>query len=165
MHPNTSRLMIGLALVAMFLFGLNIGRFIPRATPNFIQPSPVPTLNTSTENRSYTINDCGVSFTYQSNQTLTEASMAATLATEGISNKIAVACAPEIPRPPLPPEKTEDVEVAGIKTKLYHDASAKDGTPIDAIVIDHPKNPKLDVGFFGYGEEFKKLLMTVQFIN
>ena len=89
--------------------------------------------------------------------------MAATLTTEGISNKIAIACAPEIPRPPLPPEKTEKVNVAGIETTLYHDVSAKDGTPIDAIIMDHPKNPKLDVGFFGYGEGFKKLLSTISF--
>ena len=155
--------MIALALIAMFLFGLNIGRLIPRATGTPTQPTPIPTPFTTNENRSYTIKDCAVSFTYENNQTLTEASMAATLTTEGISNKIAIACAPEIPRPPLPPEKTEKVNVAGIETTLYHDVSAKDGTPIDAIIMDHPKNPKLDVGFFGYGEGFKKLLSTISF--
>jgi len=154
--------MIALALIAMFLFGLNIGRFIPRST-SLIPATPTPTPVATAESRTYTISGCGVSFSYTNNQTLTEASMAATLTTEGISNKIAIACAPEIPRPPLPPAKIEDTEVAGIKTKLYHDAAAKDGTPIDAIIIDHPKNPKLDVGFFGFGEEFKKLLNTVSF--
>lgn len=61
---------------------------------------------------------------------------------------VLIACAPEIPGIPLPPEKISDIMVDGVAGKLYHDASAADGTPEDDVRVRVPMDD-MDVSVRG----------------
>ncbi len=166
MHRNTVFFIGFLAVLAAVLVGINIGRRIPQVSPTLIPPSPIsspaslqPVVSLSNQADSR-LEICGLSFSYEPGFTLKQSSNAAELA--GSNETIRVVCTAEIPRPPLPPEKMEEITLDGVKTTLYHDASAKDGTPLDAVIFKHPKKD-LDVGIFGFGGGFKKLVQTIKF--
>lgn len=173
---NTFILISVLAVSAALLLGINIGRKFgtgqtaPLPSAVNYQPidltqggklsSPIPSSSGSPLNVKTKSLSCGISFISPANFSLTEASMAAQLTNNNTQESIRLVCTSEIPRPPLTPDKIEDITVAGIKTKLYHDASAKDGTPVDVVIFKHPQN-NLDVGLFGFGDNFKEFLNTV----
>ena len=56
------------------------------------------------------------------------------------SKEVMILCADEIPGIPLPENKIESVIVDGVVGKLYHDASAMDGSPKDDIRVRTPAN-------------------------
>jgi hypothetical protein len=172
MYRNTIIFIAFLAVIAALLTGINIGRrlttsappaSLPAVTPAPVVIVPSPLASPTPAPVNYTLPDCGVSFVYDPQFTLQEASASAQLTQTSTGEKISVACAASIPKPPLPKEKVDDITVAAVKTKLYHDASAKDGTPVDVVVVRHPSR-KLDVGFFGFGEKYNDLLKTVTFL-
>lgn len=178
MHKNTIIVIIILAVVASLLIGINLGRKIgkvqtltnpspsavlveiPSPSPSVdAQPSPPPKTSVL-----YSLKGCGISFAYDTEYTLQIASRGAQLthATDA-NNKISIACQADIPRPPLTEERIEDATIAGVQTVIYHDASAKDGLPLDAVIFTHPKN-KLDIAILGFGEAYDRLLQTVEIL-
>jgi hypothetical protein len=180
MHRNTFVFVIFLAVLSAVIAGINISNrmhppeIIPIPTPisqsNDASPT-IPTEDSSTtepangkkQMRTYTNDYCGVSLSYdpsilKSNE---EASDSATFTNvTNPDDTILLACATEIPRPPLTQENIETVLVASLSADLYHDSSAKDGTKIDAVIFTHPKNSR-DILIAGYGKMYEELLLTV----
>lgn len=171
MHRNTAILLAVLAVTAALLVGLAIGRRIsgnPQSVTNNLQSSPTlpPGINNlqptpSAAKKSSTNKSCGLSFTYPENMQLTEASDSAQLTNTTTGEQIILLCGVVFPKPPLIPERIETATVAGQTATVYHDASAKDGKPIDVVVFTHPKN-KLEIALFGFGEVFERILQNLQ---
>lgn len=179
MHRNTVLIIIVLTVIASLLVGINVGKRLsgelpqlPIASPQvLVVTSPSPLATPLPQPVAFELKDCGVAFTYQNDFTLTEASRGAQLtrqhtATPGAQmtlEQINVACSEEIPRPPLKKDRIEVATVAGLTVNLYHDASAKDGTPLDAVIFTHPKNG-LDIAILGFGTAFNRLLQTLKLL-
>lgn len=167
MHRNTILVIGFLAVVAAMLVGLNIGKRLQPETP---LPTPLPTTLTKPLNLptpqpnpiGYNLTDCGLSFTYEPEFNLETASSSAQLTSKTTQEQINIVCVPEIPKPALPPEKVDEIELAGNKAMLYHDTSAKDGSPLDAVILTHP-NLEIEIGIFGFGEKFQNLLKSIKF--
>ncbi len=167
---NTLLFISFLAIIAALLFGFNLGRrFTQPTTDNKqlttdITPSPVmktPSLTT------YTNTLCGISFQYPESLTKLEATAGAIFVDpEDASSSVALACQKEIPLPALVPERIEQLNVtattgATLSAKLYHDASPKDGTPIDKFIFTHPKTG-LDVLIAGFGTTFQQIITSLK---
>jgi hypothetical protein len=166
--------MVVLVVVASFLIGINVGRLIaknnaqvavsPNSQSTIVQASPFPS-TTPLSSSAILVKECGISFEAdKTNFTINQASGAATVTNKKTQEKISIACAGEIPRPPLPEERMEKIYIDGNQYTLYHDASAKDGTPIDAVIFNHPTR-KIDIGIFGFGEDFTQLLTTIRILQ
>lgn len=159
MHRNTLLLVAFLAVIAALLVGLNVGRSLsPSQTP---KPSPAPTPIPTIGYLSGTV--CGVSFMYSNSLQEIESSTSGTILADATNpnNSIVIACQKDIPRVPLAPDKIETIEIGSFSAKLYHDASPKDGTPIDKLIFTHPKT-KLDVFIAGFGTTYQALLQSLQ---
>lgn len=174
MHRNTYLLVAILAVVAALLTGINLGRRFapPQQSTQTEAPSPVPSQTQPTLTLiPYTNTVCGISLQYPNTLTkLDNASGSAILTnTQNSEDSIAVACQEDIPRPPLPAEQIESMTVwnttktASIAAKLYHDASPKDGTPMDALIFYLPRI-NMDVFIAGYGSTFDQILQTVRLL-
>lgn len=168
MHRNTAILILVLAVIAALLIGLNIGKTInPQQqlapTPQLTTPAPSPLPeNQITE---FTMPECGLSFRYTNDFSIETATQSARLNSKiNKDEHINVACATQIPRPPLTPENIDKATIAGLTVNLYHDASAQDGSPLDAVIFTHPTNG-LDVAFLGFGDAFNQLLTTVKLLT
>lgn len=163
MHRNTLLLIIFLAIVASLVVGVQIGRQInpssqPTPTPLALSPTPQEPILLS-HNNTY----CGFSFSYPNTHTLTlGASGSAVLANS--SETILMACQEDIPQPPLTQERIDEATIAGVTdAKIYHDASPKDGTQIDALIFHNPNNG-LDVFISGLGPTFTQIITTIQLL-
>lgn len=167
MHKNTLLLASLLAVIASLLVGFNVGRNMsqsavpePTPTPNL---SPTPTLAYLTET------SCGVSFQYPNTLTAMESSGSGLILANLTSpeSSIVMVCQEEIPRVPLAPNLMESTSIkaatgtATVSATLYHDTSAKDGTPIDKLIFTHPKTG-LDVFIAGYGATFNQLINSLK---
>ena len=173
MHNKTLSALSFLAVVAALLIGINIGKKI---SANQKLPVPLPDLkitniptNSSIPNPSknpqasigaqkkskstYTDNTCGFSISYSGTYLEQKSeNYKSTLITEkdDPDNPIVTTCQEEIPKPPLIPEKIEDIKLDGVPGKLYHDASAKDGKPRDEVIVKHPtRNHEIFIAGFG----------------
>lgn len=167
MHRNTYIVVILLAVFAALVVGVNLGKrqiaqpspttqkLVPTTARNIPTPpagvSPTPTLVT------FTSTSCGIAFSYS--QTLTK------LDTEGgimiIDTKtpaqsVAVVCQKDIPRPALTDDRIETVKLGSVSAHLYHDTSAKDGTPVDKLIFTHPTK-RIDIYVSGLGEVFNQI--------
>lgn len=170
MHRNTYVVVSILAVLAALVVGVNVGKKI---SPAPTEPSPVtPTLAPSPEPQfqTYVNTICGFSIQYGNEFSLSDnASGSAILATgDDQSTSIAMTCQKNIPRPPIPADKMESrtfTTTTGASTSatLYHDESAKDGTPMDALIFTHPTR-KLDIFIAGYGTAFNALIKTIQIL-
>jgi len=168
MHRNTAILVGILALTAALLVGIQLGKltgFIPNPSPFpspvvLTTPTPLPKLT------SFRHQTCGLSFDYPDDYKLQQASDSATLtppnAVDPTTQRIILLCGVDFPKPPLPAERIEEATIAGRQATIYHDASAKDGTPLDVVIFSHPKNG-LEVALFGFGEIFKKVIQSLKF--
>jgi hypothetical protein len=171
MHRNTYLLVTFLAIFAALLVGVNLGRKIaPSKESSAVSitatPSPIaaPPVTRSTYKNTF----CGFSFQFPDTLTKLEDASGSALFVETSTTKqiLAVACQKDIPRPPLVPEKIETLSfssspgAASISAKLYHDASAKDGTPVDALIFRNPKTG-LDVYIAGFGDTYNEVLSTL----
>lgn len=76
---------------------------------------------------------------------------------------VVVTCQTDISRPPLLPEKIEPVQIGSVAAVLYHDASTKDGTPIDKLIFRHPQNG-LDVFVAGIGSTFQQIITSLKIL-
>lgn len=169
MHRNTYLLVSLLAVFAALVVGINLGRKFSAPIPA-TTTTPQPTLQPtpSTILIPYTNNVCGFSVEYPDTLTLLDSASGSAVLTDrtNAGDAIAITCQKDIPRSPLPQELIEPVGVwnsdhtASIAAKLYHDASAKDGTPMDVLIFRHPKTG-LDVFLAGYGPVFNQILSTL----
>lgn len=130
------------------------------------RPTPKPT-SSKTGLSTYTDKTCGFSISYpggylSSNTTNGQSTILTN--PNNTNESIVTACETEIPKPPLPPEKLEEITVDGLPTLLYHDASSKDGTPRDEIIVKHPTNGK-EIIVAGYGEAFNAAIASFKFVK
>ncbi len=167
MPRNTFLVVSFLAIVAALVLGVNIGKRLTNPpTPTLVTtpaPSPTPTVIPLT---TYTSKTCGVSFEYPAEFVKQEASESAGAIfadPNDIKSMIIFACQKDIPRVPLPPEKIETMQIGSASAKLYHDASSKDGTPIDKLIFRHPKNG-LDVFLAGLGPVFTRAVSSFKIL-
>lgn len=168
MHRNTLLFTIALATLAAILIGLNIGRKFPTAPP---APTPTPEEQTSTL-LTFTSEPCGITFDYPEHLTKLDGPSGSAVLTDPTSeeNSVTVTCQEEIPRPPLPADRIETIAVpatsgnATVSARLYHDASPKDDTPLDALIFTHPKTG-LDVFVAGFGPVFQGIIVTLKYLN
>ncbi|MBI5019411.1 hypothetical protein HZB58_04015 [Candidatus Gottesmanbacteria bacterium] len=167
MHKNTLLLASLLAVIASLLVGFNVGRgmsqsAVPEASPS-PKLTPTPTLTYLTES------SCGVSFQYPNTLTPMESSGSGLILANLTSpeSSIVMVCQEEIPRVPLAPNLMESTSIraatgtATVAATLYHDLSAKDGSPIDKLIFTHPKTG-LDVFIAGYGATFNQLITSLK---
>lgn len=172
MPKNTFVLVALLAIFAALVVGVNIGkRFTqPIASPSTptINPQPSELSPTSLPKRAaYTSQQCGISFEYPENFIKQEASQSAGavfVAPERSADVIMVTCQKDIPRPALSPEKIETIAIGSNSAKLYHDASAKDGAPVDKLIFRHPKTG-LDIFLAGLGTSFQQAVASLKILQ
>lgn len=168
-----------LSITASLLIGFNFGKkFNPNlklvlpAPTIIVTPSlmPAPTINldniTSSVSASFNDKSCGISLRFPAPFKIdkNETAKSTIITNPGNSNDIiAVACLNNIPKPPLPEDKIEDIKLGGVIAKLYHDASSKDGSPRDEVIVSHPTNG-MEVIIAGYGKTFNAILASFKFI-
>jgi hypothetical protein len=168
MHRNTLLFTIVLATLAAILIGLNVGRKFPTGSP---APTPTPEQETSTL-LTFTSQECGITFNYPQYLSKLDGPSGSAVFTDptNAETSVTVTCQAEIPRPPLPSDRIETLAIPGtttnatISARLYHDASPKDGTPLDAIIFTHPKTG-LDVFVAGFGPVFQGIIVTLKYLN
>ncbi len=168
MHKNTYLLVSILAVVAALVVGVNVGKKLSLAPIPTPAPTAIPTPEQTTELFTSTL--CGFSLEYPSTFTLMEsASGSAIMNHPSDKNQSIVAtCQKDISGIPLPPEKIELLVIpsatgATISAKLYHDASAKDGTAMDALLFTHPTNG-LDIFIAGFGPAFDAAIKSLHIL-
>jgi len=172
MHKNTFLVVAFLAVFAALVIGVNIGRRLnPAQTP--LPPVPSPTLPAPSPAvlQIYKNPICGLTFSYPDSLTKEEdASGSAAFSNSSSGQQIAVVtCQNEIPRPAILPTKVEtlritnDLATSSVSAKLYHDSSAKDGTPVDVVIWRTP-DTTFDVYIAGYGETFNQILQTIRLL-
>jgi hypothetical protein len=171
MHRNTYLLVTILAIFAALVVGVNLGRKNPNNSGNppkaMDTPPSVPTLKPNT----YTNVQCGFTLEYPTTLTkLEDASGSAVfVAGQADTQAFAVTCQNDIPRPPLPADKieakrlTNSLGTASVSARLYHDASRKDGTPIDSLIFQSPTTG-LDAYIAGFGEVFDEVIASIKLI-
>ncbi len=168
MPKNTFTFVSILAVIAALVVGVNVGRkFSSKDEPSVpvtINPTPVATPTPSLA--TYTNSFCGISFQLpETFLVLDTASGSAVLSnpTDGKDSLILV-CQHGIPRPPLTADKIETITIASTSARLYHDASAKDGTPIDKLIFRHPSK-RLDVLLSGFSLNFQKIIQSLKILE
>jgi hypothetical protein len=169
MHRNTYLLVIFLAVFAALVVGVNIGRHFTRQTnsPPLATPTAIPTPPLLL---SYTNTVCGFSLNYPATLTMmgNTTSSAILTNTKDTTQSVAIACQKDIPRPALNPANIETMliqtpEGTTVSAHLYHDSSAKDGSPINELIFRNPKNG-IDIFIAGIGDTYNQLIKTVQLI-
>jgi hypothetical protein len=173
MHRNTFLLVALLAVIAALIIGVNIGKKLSPSQSTSSSPvtaTPSPTSAPTPPLITYNNSSCGLSFQYPKSLTKTEnASGSAVFTDTSGQQAVAVTCQTDIPQPALDPTKIEtlriinDAATSSVSAKLYHDTSAKDGSPIDIIIWRSPKTT-LDVYVAGYGETFNQILQTLRLL-
>ena len=167
MPKNTLLFVSLLAVIAALLVGINIGRSLP---PQSIPVVPTPTpLVTQTPTTMVAGSACGITFQYPSTLTAMESSTSGIILANAKTpgDSIIVICQDDIPRVALTPDKIETMKIlsattaASASAKLYHDASAKDGSPIDKLVFTNPKTGQ-DVFVAGFGTTFNQVIGTLK---
>ena len=172
MHRNTYLLVIILAICAALLIGVNIGKRLQKqpvgqsSSLGGASPTPTPAVTTQTYVDSY----CGFSLDYPAGYAVLENASGSAIFnnTTDKTQSITVTCQKDIPKPPLTADKIETLTIpivngASVSAKLYHDSSAKDGTPIDAVIFRHPTNG-MDGFIAGYGDTFNATIKTLQIL-
>lgn len=175
-----------LAVIALLLLGINIGKKI--STPSSVsvaptlynsQPTvyvPSPTVAPTVANQSpitdnqsmstFTDSSCGYSFSYPGSfmrqETVNKKSV---IYVDPKNPKIVIAatCETTLPRPPLSPDKQETVTLGGTTGTLYHDTDTN-GNPRDEIFVKHPTNG-MEIVIAGYGEIFQTIRSTFKFVQ
>ncbi len=170
MHRNTLLFVSFLAVVAAFLVGTLVGRNLPQSTTITVAPASTPSAEPTKAVKllKYSDQTCKLSLDYPNTLEVLESSNSGTIFTDPNNEKdtILVICQSDIPRLPLSPEKIESVILpapkgATVSATLYHDASAKDGTPIDKLIFTHPTNG-MDVLIAGFGTVYTQMLVSLR---
>jgi hypothetical protein len=163
MPKNTFILIAVLAVFAALVVGVNIGRSIgitDETVQQISQTTPSPSVTPTPELSRFM--GCGITLSYP--KTLTkldiETGGAMLINSKDTKQSIAIACQKDIPRPALVAEKIESTKIGSVSATLYHDASEKDGTPIDKFILRHPKTGQ-DVYVSGFGVTYNEVLSTI----
>ncbi len=158
MHRNTYLFVTFLAVFAALVVGVNVGRQLTSRQSPIAPPSPTP-IPTHVP-ISYTNPLCGFTLDYPASLTMMGNTTASAILTntEDTTQSVVITCQKDIPRPALVPENIETILIQSpggstVSAKLYHDSSAKDGTPIDELIFRNPKNG-IDIFIAGIGETF-----------
>ena len=169
MHRNTYLLVIVLAVFAALLVGVNIGKGMKKQaapTPSVPSPTPTPVITIQTYLDTY----CGFSLSYPSNYTVLENASGSAILNNPTdkTQSMTLTCQKNIPRPALTADKIETLtipstSVASVSATLYHDSSARDGTPIDAVIFHHLANG-MDAFIAGYGSAFDAAIKTLRIL-
>lgn len=109
---------------------------------------------------------CGIQLSYPDNLNILEGPTGSVIFTgqSNPQNVIIVTCQKNIPRPIISADKTEQLLSGSVSATLYHDASLKDGMPIDKLIFTNPING-LDIFISGYGADFQKIISNIQTIR
>lgn len=167
MPKNTLLFVSFLAVIASLLVGIQIGRSMSPQQEN-IAPSPTPKITATPTLHFVNGSSCGVRFQYPSSLTVMEGSGSGMILANVTKpeESIVVVCQDDIPRVALPDDRIETKKIlsttgtASVSAKLYHDASQKDGTPMDKLIFTHPKTNQ-DVFIGGFGVIYTQLLDTL----
>lgn len=166
MHRNTFIVILFLGIFAALVVGVNLGRSTVSQMQNQTPPlSPTPSVVVTPTPTllSYSSSLCGISFTYPDNVAKVDIETGGvTLANEkNPDESIVVICQKNIPRVPLPKDEIETVKIGSVSANLYHDASQKDGKPIDKLIFTHPKL-KQDIYIAGTGTLFQTVIDSLR---
>lgn len=137
-------------------------------TPSPIVPTATSTATPTASPRivgvsAYENRGCKFAINYPGVWQLVESVGGARIENPTTGEEIKIACQPDIPRIPLPPEKIENINLDGVAAKLYHDASAKDGSPLDVVIGDVPGSGN-DFYLAGFGAIFNDILTSFHWI-
>ena len=165
MPKNTRNLIIFLTVFAALVVGVNFGRMMfPKSNPPVNNPvaNPTPRVTPKPELLRYESFVCGITFQYPKTLTKLDIETGGAMLVDGKNppNSVAVACQKDIPRPALAADKIENLTIGSASAKLYHDVSAKDGTPVDKLIFTQPAK-KIDVYVSGYGENFTTVISSL----
>ncbi len=162
MHKNTFLLVVFLAVISVLVAFVNLRN--QSQTP---QTTNTPTPTQAPKLVRYTNTFCGISFSYfDALQKIESATNSAVFVNQANpQDSILVTCQDEIPRVPLPPEKMEPFVIQGstVSAVLYHDASQKDGVPIDKLIFTHPTK-NIDVFIAGLGDAYTALISSLELL-
>lgn len=177
MHRNTYLLITILGIFAALVVGVNIGKRLTNNTPNG-NPATTPASATFTPTPTIkqtmaTLIDSVCKITLQYPDTLVKVSSAtgSALLADATTNeqKLVMVCQNDIPRPPLAADRietrylTDTLGTASVSARTYHDASQKDGTPIDQLIYRNPKTG-LDIFIAGYGQTYNDIIATLKLL-
>ena len=175
MHRNTYFVVTVLAVFAALIVGVNVGRSLRGNPQNTLSASSTPTPTQAVvvgpKMLTYTDTTCRITFQYPDSLTkMSDATGSALFIDSATNTQVCIlACQRDIPRPALPANEieskilTDATETASVSAKLYHDASPKDGTPIDSLIFRNPKTG-LDVFIAGYGDTFNQILASLKLL-
>lgn len=194
MPGKTLILLFSLSLIATLLIGVNIGKrlgvsqylsqyqppptILPTITlsltPTFIFPSPTISLmqevkgtQVKSGTSTYTDENCGFIISYLGSYLQSKSVNGQTTIITDPNNPgatVVTTCQQEIPAPPLPPDKIENITLDGVSARLYHDASSQDGSPRDEVIVKHPTlNHEIIIA--GYGPTFSSIISSFKFIR
>lgn len=171
MHKNTLMVVSFLAVIAALLVGFNLGRRMQSASPVSDEAKITPITSPTPTLAYLSGNTCGITFQYPNTLTPIESTASGTIlaSRDKPDDSIVIICQHDIPRTPLTDDRMERMTIraatgsATISATLYHDASAKDGSPIDKLIFTHPKTG-LDVFVGGIGPIYEHLLKTLKLL-
>ena len=188
MHPKALIFLSILAVLAALLIGINVGRKLNPNQELIPSPSsrlsPLPTTNPSTPLKAsnqpfdgeqsrttqgkpttFSHPQCGVSFPMPSGFEIDQqASDGAKLVNQTTKEEINLVCSDVLPKPPLTSDQIETASISGVTATIYHDAQAKDGTPVDVVMFVNPENG-LEVALLGFGKVFKQVWQQLIFLK
>lgn len=163
MHRNTFLLVLILAVVAALLVGVNIGRKFTPPVEVIASPSPTPIL-TAPLQTTFTSPNCGISLTLPPGTTVAAEATNGAQFVSPDSTVVLLGCEKEIPKPAIPADKIETIQIASISAKLYHTTSTKDGTPFDALIFRNPTT-EMDIYLAGLGSTFSAILRSIEVLK
>ena len=140
-------------------------------TPPLTTPAMVKEESTQSskriKNKLYTSAPCGISISYPDTVSVQESKTenvgAVFTGSSNTNEVVVVTCQKDIPKPPVPAELIENIQIDTVVASLYHDKSQKDGTDMDALIFTHPKL-KLDIFIGGYGTLFNSMIKTIKLL-
>lgn len=162
MHRNTFFLVLLLSVIAALLVGVNIGRtFRPTAD---ITASVTPTPSPQPSQPTVFTSQCRITVILPAGATVAQEATDGAQFVNPDATVVFLGCQKDIPRPAIPAEKIETLQIASISAKLYHTASAKDGTPSDALIFRHPTTAK-DIYLAGFGSTFSAIISSIEVLK
>lgn len=165
MPRNTLLVVIVLGLAVVVIAGAQLTK--PQTGPVKNQPNANRDSTASQTNKeTYTDVACGIELEHPPSLTYLEGPTGSVVFTnkDSRTNAIIVTCQKDIPRPAIAEDKTEKLTSGSVSATLYHDASAKDGTPIDKLIFTNPVNG-LDIFISGYGDDFQQLIGNIKLLK
>lgn len=162
MPRNTAVLVFFLTLFAAAVVGINLFKNPENPAQTPIETSTTPTPNISLD--TYQNDVCGVRFQYPSGINKLESRDGAVFSDPNATDSaVFITCQKDIPRSPLSPDRIETIQIGTVSATLYHDASPKDGSPIDKLIFSHPGNG-LDIYVAGFGPVFRQLTTSIKLL-